>query len=161
MSTTTTTQNKVDATTKKTKAPVAQTGVENLGPAFDPFAPVDDLNDTPSIEKAVGNKNDKIHIRLQQRNGRKTLTTIQGIPSKFNHNKILKAMKKEFACNGTVHKPEVDSDEEASPAPGAKVNHGDVLQLQGDQRMGAKQFLIDSGIVSAKDAKVTIVVHGY
>lgn len=30
---------------------------------IDPFAPVNDLNDTPSIEKAVGSKNDKIHIR--------------------------------------------------------------------------------------------------
>ncbi|KIR28713.1 translation initiation factor SUI1 [Cryptococcus deuterogattii 99/473] len=154
---TTVTQSKVDATTKKTKAPAATAGVENLGPAFDPFAPVNDLNDTPSIEKAVGSKNDKIHIRLQQRNGRKTLTTVQGIPSKYNHSKILKAMKKEFACNGTVVKPEVDSGEEESPAPVAK-NHGDVLQLQGDQRVAAKQFLIDSGIVAQKEAKDLIVV---
>lgn len=94
---------------------------------------------------------------LQQRNGRKTLTTVQGIPSKYNHSKILKAMKKEFACNGTVVKPEVDSGEEDSPAPVAK-NHGDVLQLQGDQRVAAKQFLIDSGIVAQKEAKDLIVV---
>lgn len=35
----------------------------NLTSLIDPFAPVNDLNDTPSIEKAVGSKNDKIHIR--------------------------------------------------------------------------------------------------
>nr|ODN94878.1 translation initiation factor SUI1 [Cryptococcus depauperatus CBS 7855] len=95
---------------------------------------------------------------LQQRNGRKTLTTIQGIPSKYNHTKILKAMKKEFACNGTVVKADAESDEE-SVAPGAKVNHGDVLQLQGDQRTASRQFLIDSGIVPQKEAKDLIVVY--
>ncbi|KAK8869533.1 translation initiation factor SUI1 [Kwoniella newhampshirensis] len=159
MSTTTITKDKVDATSKKSKAPAGDAGVENLGPAFDPFAPV---NDTPSIEKAVGSKNDKIHIRLQQRNGRKTLTTVQGIPKKFNHTKILKAMKKEFACNGTVVKPEEANGEDDSPAPaGPKPNHGDVLQLQGDQRVAVKEFLIESGIVSAKEVKDLIVIHGY
>ncbi|WWD01080.1 translation initiation factor SUI1 [Kwoniella sp. B9012] len=145
---------KVDATTKKSKAPVSS-GVENLGPAFDPFAPVDD---TPSVEKTVGSKNDKIHIRLQQRNGRKTLTTVQGIPKKFDHSKILKAMKKEFACNGTVVKPE-ETGEDDSPAPvGVKPNLGDVLQLQGDQRVAVRQFLVDAGIVTSKEAKDSIVV---
>lgn len=31
-----------------------------------------------------------------ERNGRKTLTTVQGIPSKFDHKKILKVIKKTF-----------------------------------------------------------------
>ncbi|WVR05448.1 translation initiation factor SUI1 [Kwoniella sp. DSM 27419] len=149
---TTATSTKVDATTKKSKAPVGNAGVENLGPAFDPFAPVDD---TPAIEKTVGSKNDKIHIRLQQRNGRKTLTTVQGIPKKFDHSKILKAMKKEFACNGTVVKPDEAGEDELA---GVKPNMGDVLQLQGDQRMSVKQFLIDAGIVANKEAKDQIVV---
>merc|ERR1712088_1033909 len=43
-----------------------------------------------------------IHIRIQQRNGRKTLTTVQGIDSEFDLKKIARACKKEFACNGTV-----------------------------------------------------------
>jgi translation initiation factor 1 len=30
------------------------------------------------------------------------LTTIQGIPPKFDHKKILKVVKKHFACNGTI-----------------------------------------------------------
>ena len=60
-----------------------------------------------------------VHIRIQQRNGRKTLTTIQGLSTEHNLKKIVKNFKKEFACNGTV------------------INHpedGQVLQLQGDQR---------------------------
>jgi translation initiation factor 1 len=69
-----------------------------------------------------------IHIRIQQRNGRKTLTTIEGIPSKFDLKKILKVIKKQFACNGTIV-----NDEKA----------GDVIQLQGDQRNAVKEFLVD------------------
>ncbi|KAK1925146.1 translation initiation factor SUI1-domain-containing protein [Papiliotrema laurentii] len=161
---TTATQNKVDATTKKAKAPAVPAGaLTNLGPKADPFDtsdPFENARGTPSIEAAVV-KTDKIHIRLQQRNGRKTLTTIQGLPDKFDPKKLLKAMKKEFACNGTVVSS-ADSDEEDAPAPAAKANDfGKVLQLQGDQRIKSKEFLIASGIVPEKEAKERIVVHGY
>jgi len=57
------------------------------------------------------------------------LTTVQGIPSKFDHKKILKVIKKEFACNGTII-----SDSEM----------GEVIQLQGDQRSKIREFLTDS-----------------
>nr|CAH8829483.1 unnamed protein product [Trichobilharzia regenti] len=67
-----------------------------------------------------------VHIRIQQRNGRKTLTTVQGIPERFDKRKILKYCKKHFACNGTV----VEHDE-----------YGEVLQFQGDQRDNLKSFL--------------------
>jgi len=43
-----------------------------------------------------------VHIRIQQRNGRKTLTTIQGLSTEYDLKKIVRACKKEFACNGTV-----------------------------------------------------------
>jgi translation initiation factor 1 len=43
-----------------------------------------------------------VHIRIQQRNGRKTLTTVQGIAEKFDKKKLVRSFKKEFACNGTV-----------------------------------------------------------
>lgn len=67
-----------------------------------------------------------IHIRIQQRNGRKTLTTVQGIAEDFDKKKIVRACKKDFACNGTV----VEHPE-----------YGEVLQLQGDQRNNIYQFL--------------------
>lgn len=41
-------------------------------------------------------------MRTQQRNGRKSLTTVQGLKKEFSYNKILKDLKKEFCCNGTV-----------------------------------------------------------
>merc|ERR1712193_346168 len=36
----------------------------------------------------------KIHIRIQQRNGRKTITTLQGIEEKYDQKKLAKAFKK-------------------------------------------------------------------
>jgi translation initiation factor 1 len=72
------------------------------------------------------------------------LTTIEGIPSKFDQKKILKVIKKQFACNGTIV-----NDEKA----------GDVIQLQGDQRNAIKDFLIDKdkGLdIDAKTIKVSL-----
>ncbi|EJT46773.1 suppressor of initiator codon mutation [Trichosporon asahii var. asahii CBS 2479] len=145
----------------KSKAPAVSAGAINLGAPFDPFSSSDPFgDDKPSIERSVGKTADKIHIRLQQRNGRKTITTVAGIPDKYDPRKLLKAMKKEFACNGhVVHS--ADSDEEDSPAPGKKDEHGKVLQFQGDQRASVKQFLVQSGLLTEKEAKDQIVIHGY
>ena len=89
--------------------------IENLK-GFDPFA-----------DAAKGNDDDVqdglVHIRIQQRNGRKTLTTVQGLSAEYDLKKIVRAAKKEFACNGTV----VEHPE-----------YGEVLQLQGDQRTNVK-----------------------
>jgi len=43
----------------------------------DPFA---DEGDPLGDSQDVGSQADYIHIRIQQRNGRKTLTTLQGVP---------------------------------------------------------------------------------
>ncbi|KAJ1404339.1 SUI1 domain [Sesbania bispinosa] len=34
--------------------------------------------------------------------GRKSLTTVQGLKKEYSYTKILKDLKKEFCCNGTV-----------------------------------------------------------
>ena len=83
-----------------------------------------------------------IHIRIQQRNGRKTITTIQGLPKELDFVKLVKAFKKEFACSGNIVK-----DEEL----------GDVIQMAGDQRLKVKQFITEKGIVK----KDKIKVHGF
>ena len=41
-----------------------------------------------------GSNDGHIHIRIQQRNGRKTLTTVQGIRPDYDLKKIVKACKK-------------------------------------------------------------------
>lgn len=83
-----------------------------------------------------------IHVRIQQRNGRKTLTTVQGIAETYDKKKIVKVCKKEFACNGTV----VDHPE-----------YGEVLQLQGDQRNNIQHFLVRIGMAKTENIKV----HGF
>ncbi|TQS39097.1 hypothetical protein Golomagni_00382 [Golovinomyces magnicellulatus] len=95
--------------------------IDNLK-TVDPFAEADE--DTGEIKQSQN----YIHIRIQQRNGRKTLTTVQGLPKKFNQRKILKVIKKKFACNGTIV---VDTE------------MGEVIQLQGDQRKDVQEFLVD------------------
>ncbi|KAF2105131.1 eukaryotic translation initiation factor SUI1 [Rhizodiscina lignyota] len=115
------------------------TEIQNLK-TFDPFAEADeDTGETKKQEQSY------IHIRIQQRNGRKTLTTVQGIPTKFDQKKILKVIKKKFACNGTIVNDE---------------KMGEVIQLQGDQRKDVEKFLIDKDEGLDIDAK-TIKVHGF
>lgn len=61
----------------------------------DPFAEA-------NAENSGAGSKEYVHIRVQQRNGRKSLTTVQGLKKEFSYNKILKDLKKEFCCNGTV-----------------------------------------------------------
>ncbi|XP_052172201.1 protein translation factor SUI1 homolog [Diospyros lotus] len=62
---------------------------------FDAFAEA-------NAENSGAGSKDYVHIRVQQHNGRKSLTTVQGLKKEFSYNKILKDLKKEFCCNGTV-----------------------------------------------------------
>jgi translation initiation factor 1 len=80
-------------------------------------------------------------IRNQQRNGRKSLTTVQGLGTAFDVKKICKALKRDFSCNGTVIEHE---------------ELGDIIQLQGDQRQNVARFLYAQGLVR----KDLIKVHG-
>ncbi|CAH2302582.1 eukaryotic translation initiation factor 1 [Pelobates cultripes] len=81
-----------------------------------------------------------ISVKLQQRNGRKTLTNIQGIPDEHDKKKLVQAFKEKFACDGSV------------------VEHpifGEMIQLPGDQRKNACQFLVEIGL--AKDDQLNVV----
>ncbi len=83
----------------------------------------------------------KVHLRVQQRNGRKCITTIQGLADDLDIKKIARALKKTFHCDGTVN-----VDEE----------HGEIVQLSGDQRTNVREFLLDQQICHADQ----IVIHG-
>ncbi|KAG8217760.1 translation initiation factor SUI1 [Butyriboletus roseoflavus] len=111
--------------------------VQNLN-SIDPFA---DEGDPLGGNQDVGSTQNYLHIRIQQRNGRKTLTTLQGLPKEYDPKKLLKAFKKEFACNGNL----VDDEE-----------MGQVIQLQGDQRVKIANFLVEEGI-----PRNTIKLHGF
>lgn len=57
--------------------------------APDPFADA-----TKGDDRLPAGTEDYIHIRIQQRNGRKTLTTVQGIADDYDKKKLVKAFKK-------------------------------------------------------------------
>jgi len=101
---------------------------------------------TDAFEDAADGKNtasaDKVHVRVQQRNGRKCITTVAGLADDLDIKRICKAFKKNFSCNGAVQK-----DEES----------GEVIQLSGDQRTNVKEFLVDQEICHG-DA---VVLHGF
>merc|ERR1711865_1294260 len=90
----------------------------------DPFGNDDD-------EGGMGPNKGYVHIRIQQRNGRKSLTTCQGLAHDLDVKRILKAIKKNFNCNGAIVKDDGD---------------GDVMQLQGDQRKNIFDFLTNEKI---------------
>jgi translation initiation factor 1 len=106
---------------------------------------INDSSWIDEIDKQQGEhqpaQNEKLHIRVQQRNGRKSVTTLTGLPSKIKREKLLRDLKRELHCNGCL------------------VNLGegnDVVQLQGDQRMRLVEFLTTKGLAERED----IVVHG-
>jgi len=111
--------------------------VEIIKP-FDPFADIGEGTNE-------GGGGAIVHIRLQQRNGRKTLTTVQGLNAHLDRAKIeklVRAFKKDFCCNGTI------------------VVHnewGEVIQLQGDHRSKIQEFLVHEKIID----KDLIKVHGF
>ena len=99
------------------------------------------MEDDFDLGAKVGNAPSFIDIRSQQRNGRKCITLVQGIPTQFSLNKIMRYLKKSFNCNGSIV-----VDEE----------YGAILQLQGDRRKEIAEFLFHEGIAE----KDHIRVHG-
>ena len=87
---------------------------------------------------------EKVHIRVQIRNRKKCITTVQGLADDLDLHRILKALKKSFKCNGAVVNDE-------------KGGYGEILQLQGDHRAGIVDFLVSEEILP----KEMIVVHGF
>jgi len=103
---------------------------------FDRVDAFDEVNAAGGL--GTGNK---VHIRVQQRNRRKCILTVQGLDDDLDLKKICKALRKNLQCNGNVTKDK---------------KYGDILQLQGDHREAVKQFLIDQEIVMPNQ----LMVHG-
>lgn len=96
-------------------------------------------NDPFSVENNTDNS--KIHIRMQQRSGRKCITTVEGLADDLDLLKITKALKKTFKCNGSVNQdPEL----------------GEIIQLSGDQRTNVREFFVDQEVCHEDQ----IVIHG-
>ncbi len=82
--------------------------------------------------------NVNIHIGIKQRNGKKVITLIENLDKlQLDLEKIAQVLRKKFHC--------------------ASVVKNNVIELQGDHRVGVKQFIIDENIVESK----YIIFHGY
>jgi translation initiation factor 1 len=101
---------------------------------------------TDPFSSKSGGRGGKIHIRIQQRNGRKCITTVQGLEDDLDLKRICKAMKKAFNCNGSIS---------------ADAEMGEVVQLQGDQRQNVREWLTENEIVSKAEADDRLVIHGF
>lgn len=152
--------------------------VQNLT-SFDPFA---DEGDPLGDAQNVGSQQNYIHIRIQQRNGRKTLTTLQGLPkgwlphpahiflhsnpqwwTEYDAKKLLKAFKKVRSlifCAmyffSLLTSPLRVQEFACNGTLVEDPEMGQVIQLQGDQRTKMATFLTDEGI-----SRATIKLHGF
>ena len=84
-------------------------------------------------------KIDYVHLRTQQRNKRQCITTVEGIPDKYDLKRIAKVCKKEFACNGCIEDDPI---------------YGKVIKFQGNQKDNMKKFLSIVGIVPESHIKI-------
>jgi translation initiation factor 1 len=108
------------------------------------FLSSDPFQDARSFQTTI--IKNKYHIRIQQRNGKKSITTIQGWEEDLDVKRICKAMRAAFSCNGNVIED--------------KKEGGEIIQLQGDQRENAKQWILDQEIITKSEAD-RIVIHGF
>ena len=93
----------------------------------------------PSGPSKEDSEDGLVHVRIQQKNKGKTLTTVQGLSNEYDLKKIVRSCKKEFACNGiVVEHPE----------------YGEFFQLQGDQRHNVGTWMIKVGLLKADQLKI-------
>ena len=84
-----------------------------------------------------------VHIRVQQRRGKKCLTIVEGLAEDLDLKKISKALRSTHSTSCSIISN--------------KETGQEVLQLAGDLRTEIKQFLIETNIADARQIKL----HGY
>jgi len=83
---------------------------------------------------------EKIHIHIHQRNGRKCQTLVEGLADDLDHKRICRTWRKLFSANGSI----------------STEDDKTVIMMQGDQRENIKQWLIENSIITEEN----IVIHG-
>ena len=93
-----------------------------------------------NIIKDILNINKKlVHIRILHSNEKKNITLIENLDLLLDIKKILKYIKKIFNCNGSII---------------ADINNKLIIQLQGDQRLKMRNFLISENICKENTIKL-------
>ena len=84
----------------------------------------------------------KVQVRMKQRNGKKSVTTVEGMHPQLDYPRLLRAMKRQFQCNGSIQEDK----------KGDKV-----LQFSGDQRANVRDFILSEEMYTSGE----IILHGY
>lgn len=135
-----------------------------------------DVNDELGmILSSSTTREEKVHVRIQQRSGKKCITTIEGLATDLDVKKICKAFKRNFNCNGAIrtitnsdddhrddehddhYDNEEDENNENEKGRGRGRDRKQVIQLSGDQRTKVMDFLVDQEICHS----TSIVLHGF
>lgn len=105
----------------------------------DPFA----VEDSQWEEKADALSDNVVHLRLQQRNARQRICTVEGLSQNLDFKKIKKTLMRDLCCNGIIIEDPV---------------LGKILQFQGDHRRAIAKFIVDEQLVSSAEK---VKIHGY
>jgi len=89
------------------------------------------VNAEDAFEEADEGYSNRVTVSIQQRNGRKSTTLVEGLDPEFNFKKILKYMRKNFRCNGAVVK---------------SAEGEEIILLQGNQGDNVISFMVDMNI---------------
>ncbi|CBH17541.1 Protein translation factor SUI1 homolog, putative [Trypanosoma equiperdum] len=81
----------------------------------------------------------KVHIRVQQRRGRKFVTSVQGLNQQLNFRRINREFMRRWGCNGTV-----------ITTPEA----GTVIQLQGNWSEEIRTFLLEEHMATEQNLEI-------
>lgn len=90
------------------------------------------------------NRTGKIHIRTQQQ-GRRWITIIEGLDDDLDQERIARAMKKAFHCSTKAVKT---------------TDGADIIMIQGNHRDDALEWLLAQGVITEKEGKERVVLHG-
>lgn len=88
-------------------------------------------------QEALGGQ--KVHIRVQQRSGKKFVTTVQGLNPKLNFRRINREFQHRWGCNGTVLETK---------------EAGTVIQLQGNFAEKVKEFILEARFATSNNIEV-------
>ena len=91
-----------------------------------------------------GERTGKIHVRIQQM-GKKWLTVIEGLDDDLDLERIARAIKKDLHCAATV-----DTNKEGE----------ECIKLSGNHREAVAEWLVGREVLTVKESKERLVLHG-
>lgn len=111
------------------------------------FAPsvaiVPHINNADAFNEPA-NRTSKIHIRTQQM-GKKWITTLEGLDSDLDQDRIARAIKKSLHCAASVE---------------TALDGSEYIKLSGNQREFLREWLVVNEVLTEKEAKERLLLHG-